>query len=83
MICDDLREWLDLLRAEGELVEIEAEVDPYLEITEVSDAVRASPGGSGGVSELGEPLDAGEARFGDAALFDTHRKLQDVAADRI
>jgi 4-hydroxy-3-polyprenylbenzoate decarboxylase len=33
----DLRSWIELLRREGELVEIEAEVDPYLEITEVVD----------------------------------------------
>jgi len=33
----DLRSWLDLLRREGELVEIDAEVDPYLEVTEIAD----------------------------------------------
>ncbi|MGH2995647.1 MAG: menaquinone biosynthesis decarboxylase, partial [Gaiellaceae bacterium] len=33
----DLRSWIDLLRREGELVEIQAEVDPYLEITEITD----------------------------------------------
>ncbi len=37
MACDDLRDWLDLLRREGELVEIAAEVDPYLEATEIVD----------------------------------------------
>jgi 4-hydroxy-3-polyprenylbenzoate decarboxylase len=35
--ASDLRSWIDLLRREGELVEIEAEVDPYLEITEIVD----------------------------------------------
>jgi 4-hydroxy-3-polyprenylbenzoate decarboxylase len=35
----DLRSWIDLLRREGELVEVEAEVDPYLEITEITDRV--------------------------------------------
>jgi 4-hydroxy-3-polyprenylbenzoate decarboxylase len=35
--ASDLRSWIDLLRREGELVEIEAEVDPYLEITEIAD----------------------------------------------
>jgi 4-hydroxy-3-polyprenylbenzoate decarboxylase len=35
--ASDLRSWIDLLRREGELVEVEAEVDPYLEITEVVD----------------------------------------------
>ena len=44
MICDDLREWLDLLRAEGELVEIDAEVDPYLEITEICARALAANG---------------------------------------
>ena len=39
----DLRAWIDLLRAEGELVEIEVEVDPRLEITEIAD--RAVKGG--------------------------------------
>jgi 4-hydroxy-3-polyprenylbenzoate decarboxylase len=33
----DLRSWIDLLRREEELVEVEAEVDPYLEVTEVVD----------------------------------------------
>ena len=39
MICDDLREWIDLLGREGELVEVAAEVDPYLEISEIADRV--------------------------------------------
>ena len=39
MICDDLREWIDLLGREGELVEVTAEVDPHLEITEIADRV--------------------------------------------
>src|SRR3954469_11472154 len=33
----DLREWIDLLEREGELVRVGAEVDPYLEITEIVD----------------------------------------------
>jgi 4-hydroxy-3-polyprenylbenzoate decarboxylase len=33
----DLRSWIDLLKREGELVEVEAEVDPDLEITEIVD----------------------------------------------
>ena len=44
MICNDLREWIDLLRAEGELAEIDAEVDPYLEITEIADRVMKAGG---------------------------------------
>ena len=35
----DLRSWIDLLKREGELVEVGAEVDPYLEITEIVDRV--------------------------------------------
>jgi 4-hydroxy-3-polyprenylbenzoate decarboxylase len=37
VVANDLRSWLDLLRREGELVEVEAEVDPYLEVTEIVD----------------------------------------------
>src|SRR5213080_747744 len=33
----DLREWIALLEREGELVRIAAEVDPELEITEITD----------------------------------------------
>jgi len=41
----DIREWIDTLRAADELVEIGAEVDPHLEITEIADRVMKSPGG--------------------------------------
>ena len=37
MIANDLREWIELLRTEGELVDVRAQVDPYLEITEIAD----------------------------------------------
>ncbi len=37
MVASDLRSWIDLLRREGELVEVDAEVDPYLEVTEIVD----------------------------------------------
>jgi UbiD family decarboxylase len=40
----DLRSWIDLLRREGELAEVEAEVDPYLEITEIVDRTVKSGG---------------------------------------
>src|ERR671936_1818280 len=33
----DLREWIRLLEREGELTRVAAEVDPYLEITEIAD----------------------------------------------
>jgi len=35
----DLREWIRLLEREGELVRISADVDPHLEITEITDRV--------------------------------------------
>jgi 4-hydroxy-3-polyprenylbenzoate decarboxylase len=42
MPTSDLREWIALLEREGELVRIAAEVDPYLEMTEIVDrTVRA------------------------------------------
>ena len=37
MALRDLREWIALLEREGELVRVSAEVDPYLEITEIVD----------------------------------------------
>ena len=33
----DLRDWIALLEREGELVRVSAEVDPYLEVTEIVD----------------------------------------------
>jgi 4-hydroxy-3-polyprenylbenzoate decarboxylase len=42
--AQDLRAWLDVLRKEGELVEIDAEVDPYLEVTEIVDRTVKSGG---------------------------------------
>ena len=40
--ASDLREWIALLEREGELVRVQAEVDPYLEVTEIVDrTVRA------------------------------------------
>ena len=40
----DLREWIALLEREGELVRVTAEVDPDLEITEITDRVVKSDG---------------------------------------
>lgn len=37
MSCNDLREFIALLETEGELKRVATEVDPYLEITEISD----------------------------------------------
>src|SRR5438105_9088717 len=40
----DLREWIALLEREGELVRVQTEVDPYLEVTEIVDRVVKSGG---------------------------------------
>src|ERR671935_2155160 len=42
--CADLRAWVALLEREGELVRIGAKVDPYLEITEITDRTVKSRG---------------------------------------
>src|SRR5215211_8295803 len=41
---NDLRDWIRLLEDEGELVRVEAEVDPDLEITEIVDRTVKSGG---------------------------------------
>src|SRR3954454_11221440 len=40
----DLRSFIDLLRREGEIVEISAEVDPYMELAEIHRRVIAEGG---------------------------------------
>ncbi|MDH3226404.1 MAG: UbiD family decarboxylase, partial [Thermoleophilia bacterium] len=40
----DLRRWIETLRSMGELVDVHAEVDPHLEITEITDRVVKSGG---------------------------------------
>ncbi len=44
MAFDDLRDWIDHLRREGELVEVTAEVDSHLEIAEITDRVTKAGG---------------------------------------
>jgi 4-hydroxy-3-polyprenylbenzoate decarboxylase len=44
MPFDDLRDWIDHLRREGELAEVAAEVDPHLEIAEITDRVTKAGG---------------------------------------
>src|SRR6266516_4159160 len=44
MAFDDLRDWIDHLRRNGELVEVTAEVDPHLEIAELTDRVTKAGG---------------------------------------
>jgi 4-hydroxy-3-polyprenylbenzoate decarboxylase len=85
----DLREWIALLEREGELVRIDAEVDPYLEITEVTD--RTVKGGGPALlfehpKNSDHPLlinQFGTERrmclaFGEASLDDVGRKLGEV-----
>jgi 4-hydroxy-3-polyprenylbenzoate decarboxylase len=85
----DLRSWIDLLAREGELVEVEAEVDPYLEITEITDRVVKSGGPAllfRNVKGSDRPLlinQFGTERrmclaFDTPTLDDVARKLQDV-----
>jgi 4-hydroxy-3-polyprenylbenzoate decarboxylase len=44
MAFRDLRDWIDHLRREGELHEVTAEVDPHLEISEITDRVTKAAG---------------------------------------
>lgn len=44
MAYHDLRDFLDVLQREGELVKIEATVSPYLELAEITDRVSKSKG---------------------------------------
>ena len=40
----DLRDFIDLLQAQGELVRVQPEVDPHLEVTEICDRVLQNEG---------------------------------------
>jgi 4-hydroxy-3-polyprenylbenzoate decarboxylase len=89
VVASDLRSWVDLLRREGELVEVDAEVDPYLEVTEIVD--RTVKGGGPALlfrnpKASAHPLlinQFGTERrmalaFGQASLDAVARKLEDV-----
>ena len=89
MPASDLRSWIDLLRREGELVEVGAEVDPYLEVTEITDRVVKTGGPAllfTNVKGSERPLlinQFGTERrmclaFGAPALDAVARKLEDV-----
>jgi len=89
MPASDLRSWIDLLRRENELVEIEAEVDPYLEITEIVDRTVKSGGPAllfRNVKDSQHPLlinQFGTERrmclaLGEPSLDAVGRKLEDV-----
>ena len=47
MAYDDLRDWIAALERAGELKTIHTEVDPILEITEITDRVSKKPCGAG------------------------------------
>jgi 4-hydroxy-3-polyprenylbenzoate decarboxylase len=85
----NLREWIALLEREGELVRVSAEVDPYLEITEITD--RTVKGG--GPALLFEKVKGSQhpllinqfgterrmcLAFGTESLDEVGRKLEDV-----
>ena len=89
MPAADLRSWIDLLKREGELVEVDTEVDPYLEVTEIVDRVVKSGGPAllfRNVKGSERPLlinQFGTERrtclaFGEPSLDDVARKLEDV-----
>ncbi|MBD0289916.1 MAG: menaquinone biosynthesis decarboxylase [Thermoleophilia bacterium] len=89
MVASDLRSWLDLLRREGELVEVEAEVDPYLEVTEIVDRtikrggpalLFTNPKGAAHpllVNQFGSERRMALA-FGEPSLDAVSRRLEDV-----
>ncbi|MBV8051744.1 MAG: UbiD family decarboxylase, partial [Acidobacteriaceae bacterium] len=62
MAYDDLRSWIAALDRAGELKKISAEVDPILEITEITDRVSKMGG-------AGAPARGGHAPGGPALLF--------------
>ena len=46
-VADSLGEWIELLEQAGELVRVRAEVDPYLEISAITDRVSKDGNGRG------------------------------------
>ena len=89
MPAADLRSWIDELRHAGELLEIDAEVDPYLEVTEIVDRTVKSGGPAllftnpkGSEHALLANQFGTERRmamaFGEPSLDAVGRKLEDV-----
>lgn len=89
MAFADLRDWIACLEREGELVRVEAEVDPYLEATEIVDRTVKSGGPAllfqrpRGTSHRLLVNQFGTERrmclaFGVASLDDVARRLEDV-----
>jgi 4-hydroxy-3-polyprenylbenzoate decarboxylase len=89
MPARDLRSWIDELRRAGELVEVDAEVDPHLEVTEIVDrTVKAggpallftNPAGADHpllINQFGTERRMCMA-FGEPSLDSVARKLEDV-----
>ena len=67
MAYDDLREWIAALERAGELKKVRAEVDPVLEIAEITD--RVSKRGTGAASGSGPILGGGYSAPGGPALL--------------
>ena len=44
MVLNGLRDWIEALEAEGELVRVQTEVDPYLELSQIVDRVSKEDG---------------------------------------
>ncbi len=55
MAYDDLRDWIAALDRAGELKKIQTEVDPILEITEITDRVSKLPANAGGGARATQP----------------------------
>jgi 4-hydroxy-3-polyprenylbenzoate decarboxylase len=66
----DLREWIATLERAGELKRIRAEVDPILEITEITDRVSKSGSHPFKTGPGGEPAAMRDTRGGPALLFE-------------
>ena len=85
----DLRDWIALLEREGELVRVRAEVDPHLEVTEITDRIVkaggpallfTNPKGSRHpllINQFGTERRMCLA-FGEPSLDEVARKLEDV-----
>ncbi|HZV45838.1 MAG TPA: hypothetical protein VFG06_00650 [Thermodesulfovibrionales bacterium] len=44
MVCNDLREFIEFLENKKELIRIKSEVDPILEVTEITDRISKKQG---------------------------------------
>ncbi len=45
MAYKNLQQFIDVLEKEGELIRIKSYVNPYLEISEITDRISKTPGG--------------------------------------